>query len=128
MSIQKVKLILEKRLGDYWGTKTPIAWDNVNYRSVAGADFITAQIYGVMAVPIAITCQRDSYQFIIQVFTEANLGTNRNYGYVDELIALFTNFSEENLRCGVAHSERIGSENEWYHTNVFVDVFYDNHL
>lgn len=126
MSHETVTDTLEQQLKLWWGTRTPIAWDNLDYTPTIGVAYIRSTIEMVDSEPLGIGCSRDYYLYTIQVFTPSNKGVRSNLILIDHITDIFKNFIQNDLTVHKIVPERVGEEEEWHQRNVLIDVMYDN--
>lgn len=128
----KVQQIIEDRLKDNW-VSTPVAYDNVEYVPKAGVPFIRPTITQTLSELTTVASPgKGNYReygiLTVQVFTEQNKGSRPNATLADGVAALFRGYNEERLYMHEARINRIGSDKEFFQTNVLVEFYYDNCL
>lgn len=128
MSADAVRQILEQHLSDIWGVVTPIAKDNVDYTPVIGTPFIRTTLDGIYSDILSFRCQREYYQFTVQVLVPANTGSSDCFEKADLIAAGFINYVNGYLTCKTAVIERAAPEKNWFSCNVLIEVQYDHHF
>lgn len=123
-----VATILEGRLETIWGSRTIIEYDNVSIKHGDGESFIRPMLSNVSSEAKSLSCQRESYLFTVQIFTERGEGTDENSGHAILIKNSFFNYVEGNLLCKNVRIERVGDEKEWHRRDVLIEVQYDNHF
>lgn len=123
---------IEKRMKDNW-TTTPIVFDNVGFRPTDSA-YVAIFIQNASAQQIEIKgttpLHRYSGIIAIQIFTDANSGSNTARTYADTIAAIFRNqsFSYGNsgtIFCRSPNVQRVGVVEGRFQLNLSVPFYRD---
>jgi len=123
---------IEKRLKDNW-TTTPVVFDNVGFRPTDSA-YVAIFIQNASATQIELTGATPRHRYTglisIQIFTDANSGSNTARTYADTIAAIFRNqtFSSGNsgtIVCRSPNVQRVGVVEGRYQLNLTVPFLRD---
>lgn len=123
---------IEKRMKDNW-TTTPVVFDNVGFRPTDSA-YVAIFIQNASATQIELTGATPRHRYTglisIQIFTDANSGSNTARTYADSIAAIFRNQtfssgSSGTIVCRSPNVQRVGVVEGRYQLNLTVPYFRD---
>lgn len=123
---------IEKRVKDNWST-TPIVFDNVGFRP-ADSNYVSVAILNASANQLEINGASPKHRYTgiisIQIFTDANSGTQTARTYADTIAAIFRNqsFSHSDsgtITCRTPNAIRAGVVDGRYQLNLTVPYYRD---
>ena len=131
MSFENECALLEARFATSWSTATPIAWDNVTYKPVAGTPFVRFRVINGFSSQ-KTTGPTPLYRSdgIVNISIFANLGGGRKAAdlYSDRAAGIFRGWSSSGLTCRAPYVTRFGEEDGWYQINVTVPYFRNEYI
>ncbi len=131
MSFEDECEVLETRFGSSWATATPIDWDNVNYKPVAGTSFVSFKVlngFSNQASTGPTPVYRSNGVVDIMICTVLGRGRKTADDYADRAAAIFRGWRSSGLTCRAPYITRIGEHEGWYKINVTVPFFRDEHI
>ena len=131
MSFEGECALLEARFGSSWATATPIDWDNVPYKPVAGTAFVSVKVVNGFAAQAAFgssSLYRSDGVFSISIFTPLDNGRKNADLYADKACAIFRGWSSSGLTCRAPYVTRVGEFNGWYQLTIAVPYFRDEYI
>lgn len=131
MSFENECALIETRFASSWATATPIDWDNVPYRPVAGASFVRIRVINGFSTQASIGYSalfRSDGIISIGIFTPQNVGRKAADDYADRACAVFRRWSSSGLTCRAPYVTRVGEDDGWFHVNVTVPYFRDEYI
>lgn len=126
MSEEYVRRVIEERIQSIWGSTTPIAWDDSEFKPSAGVAFIRPFFESISSENIAIKCERNYYLLTIEVNTPKGIGSSQNLQYADTLKNAFVYQTFEGVKFENGTVRRTGHIKEWYQRRVLINLYYNN--
>lgn len=123
---------IEKRLKDNWST-TPIAFDNVGFRPT-DSEYVAIFIQNATATQIELTGATPNHRYTglisIQIFVDANTGSQTARSYADTIAAIFRNQtfssgSSGTIICRTPNVQRVGVVEGRFQLNLTVPYYRD---
>lgn len=123
---------IEKRLKDNW-TTTPIVFDNVGFRPT-DSEYIAIFIQNAAATQIELTGSTPRHRYTglisIQIFVNANSGSQTARSYADTIAAIFRNQtfssgSSGTIICRTPNVQRVGVVEGRFQLNLTVPYYRD---
>ena len=126
MSIGASRVIMQEAFETAWSDQTPIAWDNVKYKSESST-FVRFSVQyddGEQASlgPVGGRLFRHFGMILIQFFTKLNESPSENHGYAQDVLDFFTtplagvNFKNPSVKS-------VGVDGNYYQQNVSAEFY-----
>jgi len=109
-------------------TLTPVKYDNVDYKPVAGTAWVELEVHTGDQVPVSLggpgdVLYRNTGIISIQVRTALNIGTQTGKNIADVCAAVFRGTTFSSITCFGASVTRLGKDDEWFLHNVSIPYF-----
>jgi len=111
-----------------WGTTTPIAWDNVDYRPGIVSwvrFFVMEDESNQMDMGSTLLRYRNGGMAVIYIFVPQNTGTQAAKGLADTASAIFRGVTSDEIIFRAPSIKTIGISGAWYQINVLVPYEWD---
>jgi hypothetical protein len=131
MTATAENIAIEQRFNTSWATRTPIDWDNVDYKPVTGTSWVRFRILGGFGQQMstgAVPLHRNTGILDIAIFTKLGIGTDTAKGHADFAMAIFRGWQSGGITCRTPYVTRAGEASGWYQLNVTVPFFRNEYI